>query len=141
MPQVRVWYAIDVSLRNSPPVAAFRHEVGDLADAYVYRAFEFCKLYARAGALREFWQALAGFIDWPTQWPELRDSWKRLGLVFGPEDELYQWMGTNGWMIAKKEAEAKRSRQNRRAARIGAKKRREARAAAKRTTKGRLVGG
>jgi hypothetical protein len=106
MPQVRVWYAIDVSLRNSPPVAAFRVECGDLSDAYVCRAYEFCKLYARAGALAKYWQALAGFIDWPTSWPELRDTWRRLGLVFGEQDELYQWMGTNGWIDAKREREA-----------------------------------
>ena len=126
---LRIWYAIDVSLRNSPPVAAFRQECGPLVDAYVGRAYEFCKLYAQTGDLKESWQALAGFIDWPTSWTELRDTWRRLGIVSGTEDELYQWMGTNVWMLAKREAERKRAEKNRRAARIGAKKRRALKAA------------
>jgi hypothetical protein len=140
---LRIWYAIDVSLRNSPPVAAFRQECGPLSDAYVGRAYEFCKLYSQTGDLKDFWQALAGFIDWPTTWTELRDIWRRLGIVTGGEDELYQWMGTNGWMLAKREAERKRSDKNRRAARIGARKRRLERAAkqkAKRTKNGGWVG-
>lgn len=144
MPQVRVWFAIDVSLRNSPPMATFRQVYGATADAYFIRAYEFSKLYARAGAMKDLWLALANFIGWPKSADELRDAWRSCGLVFGPEDELFQWMGTNGWITAKREAEAKRSARNRRAARIGAKKRRlekAARAAAKRTTHGRLVGG
>jgi hypothetical protein len=137
MATVRVWYAVDVSLDNSPPLASLRQFQGPTADVYFYRALAFCKLYARGGAIREMWPAVAGFVRWPDSWEDLRDLWRNAGLVFGPEDELFQWMGTNGWLIAKGEAAAKRSRQNRRAARIGAKRRRAARLQAKRTTKGR----
>lgn len=140
MPQIRVWFAIDVSLRNSPPMAAFRQVHGDTSDAYFVRAYEFCKLYARAGAVKSMWPALATFVGWPKSADELRDAWRACGLVFGGEDELFQWMGTNGWILAKQEADRKRSEKNRRAARIGQRKRRAARAAAKSTTHGRLVG-
>jgi hypothetical protein len=141
MSLLRVWFAVDVSLDNSPPLASLRQFQGPTADVYFYRACAFCKLYARAGALRELWPAVAGFVRWPDSWEDLRDLWRRAGLVFGPEDELYQWMGTNGWMLAKQAAEAKRSAQNRKAARLGAKKRRAARAQTKATSNGRLVGG
>jgi hypothetical protein len=140
MSQVRVWYAVDVSLRNSPPMATFRQVHGPTADAFFYRAYEFCKLYARAGAVRTMWPALANFVGWHKSADELRDAWRACGLVFGTEDELFQWMGVNGWILAKQDADRKRSEKNRRAARIGQRKRRAARAAAKRTTNGRLVG-
>lgn len=126
---IRVWFAVDCSLRNSPPMATFRQVHGPTADTYFIRAYEFAKLYARSGRMSGFWPAVANFIGWPKTVDELRDAWQACGLVFGPDDELYQWMGTNGYLLIKQEKEAKRSRQNRRAARIGAKKRRDAKAA------------
>lgn len=142
---VRVWFAVDTSLDMSPPLARFRAEHGSTADSYFYRALAFAKQYARAGAFAEMWPAVAEFVRWPNGYQELQASWRRCGLVFGDADELYQWAGTNGWIQAKKENERKRSERNRKAARIGARKRREARAAAqkpaKRTTNGRSVGG
>jgi hypothetical protein len=126
---VRVWFAVDVSLRNSPPMAAFRQMHTLTSDAYFYRVYEFCKLYARQGSLAGQWPAVAGFVAWPESWESLRKLWRECGLVFGEDDEVYQWMGTNGYLLARQETEAKRARQNRRAARIGAKKRRRAKAA------------
>jgi hypothetical protein len=135
----RVWFAVDCGADQSPPLARLRQVMGESGDAYFYRATAFCKLYRGTGFLGECWPDVAAFVRWPKDWQDMRDTFTACGICAGSASELYGWHETNGWLIQKAIKERARSAQNRRAAKLGARKRR-AQAQAKGAKGGRLVG-
>jgi hypothetical protein len=119
------WVAIRCACDQSPPLVGWRLLSGrDEADVYYYRATSWAKLYRRSGCLSGVWPALAATIRWPLAWEELRDGWRRCGIVSGEADELYCWRATNGWLEERAERDRIRHANKAKAGRASARARR-----------------
>ena len=126
MPASRgTWAAVGAYAHHSPQLSLCRRYGGPLSDGYYYRAIAYCKLFCPKGELANHWDTLSVFILWPDEPEGLRDLFRRVGLVLGDKDELWDWVKLNGWLLQKQAKDAKRQSDKRKAGRISARKRRE----------------
>jgi hypothetical protein len=120
-----LWVAVSCDADASPQLDNLRALTDDAGDLYYYRAVVWLKRYCTKGQLSQWWPALARAVRWPSAWEDLRDLWRRCGLVTGSLDEIWDWQKTNGWIIERAEKAARHMERKRAAGRKSGRVRRE----------------
>ena len=123
----QTWFAVPCQADASPPLARLRDAAGEYADVLYFRTLAFCKLYAPQGQMLNAWDDLRRFVRWPGETAELRDLFLACGIASGPSHEIYLWDASNGWLIRKYAADAKRHADKRKAGRASGRARKRAR--------------
>ena len=125
-----IWCGVTVNAPESAPLLDLCEDYGDTADAYYYRAVCWCKKFHRSGRVADVWRELARAIRWPRSPEELRDLWRKHGVVrVGLGDELFDWEEANAAVMRKKEADRLYQSNKRKAGLASAAKRAAKRAA------------
>lgn len=120
-----LWAAVSCDVDACPQLDTLRVLTDDVGDLYYYRAVIWSKRFCPKGQLAQWWPALARAVRWPSPWEELRDLWRKAGVVVGSLDELFDWHKVNGWIIERAEKAARHMEQKRAAGRKSGRVRRQ----------------
>ena len=125
-PSHGTWVAVSCDADQSPELMRLRDILGETGDVFYYRAVAWCKKFEHFGMLSDHWGILRRATRFEGSADELRDAFRMSGAVLPDrKDQLFDWVRTNGWILAKQEKDRKRVEARRKAAKVSAKVRRD----------------